>query len=185
MLDTQALLGQGFLEFMIRLHVEGAHLLRWSPEVRAELERKLPVVWPDRKATRIVGLVDAIPSAEIVVTERDLAAAEGHCDPDDMHVLAAGFGGARQAAELERARAVLVTDNLRDFEIDYAKDRGLLILSRDAYGVHIFEDQTARVVRTIDREPEERFQRMLQRMRGDGLTGTADALGRFFAELDL
>lgn len=177
-LDTQAILGHGFLQFVTKLHIAGAVILRWSAAIRSEVDAKLEEKWSAERgdATRV--LLSQVPDGDLEVGEADFDLATGHCDDGDKHVLAAALAASRAVASdpevWQDTHVVLVTDNIRDFEIDYASANGVIILERDEFGELLLSARPAAVLTVVDRHPPKRFDGLLERMRNDNMNRTAD-----------
>jgi len=186
-LDTNVLMRARLMQFLVAGTDTDSCVLRWSEDIRAELEqtglRERPSVLPS-----LLQLADAVHDAVLPVHPDDLGASTGHCDALDEHVLAAAICAVRLRAHPDypwdgESEIVLVTDNLRDFDIDYALSRGLRVIGVDQFGLLLLELAPHAILTMIDREPQDRYAGYLQQMRDDGLPATADRIDQLFAQL--
>lgn len=185
-LDTSVLLRLGLMQFLLGVAATGTYLPRWSRAIRGEfLERLYQRPAPIRQ--RLKDALESVPDAVLPVTPADEAQADGGCDTDDVHVLAAGIAARRLVNEdpdrWGPAEVFLVTGNLAHFNPTFAAERGIRVLGPDHFGCALLERNPAAVLRTIQREPAHRYERYLEKMRDDGMTATAAKIASLFAEL--
>jgi len=186
-LDTNVLMRARLMHFLVSATDTDACVIRWSPEIRAELEttagRERRSVLPT-----LLELAAAVDDAVLPVASADRAASTGHCDAKDEHVLAAALCAARLRSHRDypwdnESEIVLVTENLRDFDAGYALTQGVRVIGVDQFGLLLLEVAPHAVLSVIDREPQERYAGYLRQMRDDGLPKTADRIDELFGQL--
>jgi hypothetical protein len=185
-LDTSILLRKGLMEFVLRAASADACALRLSQSIYDETIRKLDEgTRPEHLVAPLTaGLKQVAAYGLAVVEQAHTDEADGLVnDPLDVHVLASAFAVRDEVPT--PSMTLLVTDNLRDFQVDAISGRGVVAVGADAFGCYLLEERPVQVFTQIQREPPERFARFLERMRSDGLTGTADAIEAIAAELEL
>lgn len=184
-LDTSILLRAGLMAFLTSVASTDAFLPRWSDEIQQEWEERLSRR-PEKIHEALRQALVSVPDAVLPVSVDDLAASKGLCEADDQHVLAAAFC-ARRLAGVEDvpwtvdATIALVTGNLKDFDVKEIERRKISVLDADAFGLTLLRGSPLAVLRTIQREPRERYARYLERMGADGLTRTAAKIDALIA----
>lgn len=174
-LDTSVVLGAGLIELLVALQARSGVRLKWSEAIRVEIENKLPVR-PTAVQQRCLDAISTVPDPLIKVRADDLEAATGVFDPLDRHVLGAALAARRIVTETnDDGRVVLLTRNLRDFDVVHAATLALEIVEPDPFIAGLIEEQPEAFA-FIDHVPEERFARYIQRLQRDGMDLTAASL---------
>lgn len=182
-LDTNVLMRVRLMQFLVGVAMAGAFTPRWSASIREELEVTCGRERPNLLEP-LIELADSVPDVLLPVNADDLDLAKGGCDVKDEHVLAAALCAARSGSDgLGATRVLLVTENLKDFDAPYALARGVEVMGVDPFGLVLLEVAPMAVLRTIDRQPPERYNSYLDQMRGDGLLRTANRIEELFAEI--
>lgn len=176
-LDTNVLMRLGLLSFLLRAAIAGAFVPRWSKEIDEELTEKLTCRRPEI-AEPVRDALSTVPDALLAVERRDHHLARGVCDGDDVHVLVAAVCAVRMVVD-DRGRwpadtmVTLVTGNLRHFDSSASLALGVVVLGPDEFGCLLLRRRPAPLLRTIDRTPDDRYERLLRHMSDDGMVQKA------------
>jgi predicted nucleic acid-binding protein len=169
LLDACVLVPMCLCDTLLRLAEDPAmYRPLWSRdilrEVGAALESKIKLS-PEQCKRRIDAMVEAFPEAEIATPGCLGESLDGIPDKDDRHVLASAIAGHAH---------VIVTNNLKDFPLEYLAQFDILCQSADDFLVHQFHLNGSLVLEKLDGQAIN-----IQRQREDILTSLKQLAPQF------
>lgn len=153
--DANVLFQAATTRFLLGAAQAGAFRAVWTDEIAEEARRNLI-------SSSRAGALAAFEQNCGLVRDPLVPAGAGdwlrrlsRTDSKDRHVLAAAGRNGVQ---------VIVTDNVRDFDRDEARDFGVVLVSARDFAAHLSTTHPEALVRHIERVPPDRFDRYVARL---------------------
>lgn len=140
--DTCVLFPMSVRDLSLELAYRGLFQIRWSAKIENELKRNLKTTYNFDASKSIKAMRKAIPDYKVQNSKNNLKlVAKSTTDKKDHHVLAAAIGG---------NCTHLITFNLSDFDIPFAKKNGVAIIHPDEFLFNILNKNHAKSKNCID-----------------------------------
>ncbi|UZE50003.1 PIN domain-containing protein [Rhodopseudomonas sp. P2A-2r] len=133
LLDANVLFSGHLRNLLLQLAANDVFVVKWSPRIEDEWLRNMPAETRERIVTGTVPIIrELFPDA--YVNDFDPERSIGRTDPKDRHVA---------SAAVAVAPSVLVTFNLKDFDVAALEVLGVRVLSPDQFLSEVFESGPA------------------------------------------